>query len=71
MRRAVVLKLWKCFRDGETNVKFRNHVFHYPPEACGKRSAARFREVGGAFQEVQRLQKKETVTGPPKSSDSE
>jgi hypothetical protein len=24
-------------------------LFHYPPEACGKRSAARFREVGGAL----------------------
>jgi hypothetical protein len=22
-------------------------LFHYPPEAYGKRSAARFREVGG------------------------
>jgi hypothetical protein len=26
-----------------------NCLFHYPPEACGKRSAARFREVGGAL----------------------
>jgi hypothetical protein len=24
-------------------------LFHYPPEPCGKRSAARFREVGGAL----------------------
>jgi hypothetical protein len=24
-------------------------LFHYPPEACGKRSAARFQEVGGAL----------------------
>jgi hypothetical protein len=24
-------------------------LFHYPPEACGKRSAACFREVGGAL----------------------
>jgi hypothetical protein len=24
-------------------------LFHYPPETCGKRSAARFREVGGAL----------------------
>jgi hypothetical protein len=24
-------------------------LFHYPPEARGKRSAARFREVGGAL----------------------
>jgi hypothetical protein len=43
MRRAAVFKWWKRFRDGETNVKGQNH---YPPEACGKRSAARFREVG-------------------------
>jgi hypothetical protein len=26
-----------------------NRLFHYPPEACGKLSAARFREVGGAL----------------------
>jgi hypothetical protein len=26
-----------------------NRLFHYPPEACGKRSAARFREVGGTL----------------------
>jgi hypothetical protein len=36
-------------------------LFHYPPEACGKRSAARFREVGGALYEV-------TVTAPPQVS---
>jgi hypothetical protein len=35
-----------------------NRLFHYPPEACGKRSAARFREVGGALKEVHRLPKK-------------
>jgi hypothetical protein len=29
--------------------KQENRLFHYPPEACGKRSAARFREVGGAL----------------------
>jgi hypothetical protein len=49
MRRAAVFKWWKDFRDGETNVKGQNRLFHYPPEACGKRSAARFREVGGAL----------------------
>jgi hypothetical protein len=49
MRRAAVFKWWKRFRDGETDVKGQNRLFHYPPEACGKRSAARFREVGGAF----------------------
>jgi hypothetical protein len=26
-----------------------NRLFHYRPEARGKRSAARFREVGGAL----------------------
>jgi hypothetical protein len=49
MRRSAVFKWWKCFRDGEMNVKEQNRLFHYPPEACGKRSAARFREVGGAL----------------------
>jgi hypothetical protein len=28
-----------------------NRLFHYPPEACGKRTAARFREMGGSLQE--------------------
>jgi hypothetical protein len=45
VRRAAVFKWWKRFRGGETNVKM-NFVaaglFHYPPEAYGKRSAARF-----------------------------
>jgi hypothetical protein len=40
-----------------------------------RRSAARFREVGGALLEVHRLPRevlqKETVTAPPQSSDSE
>jgi hypothetical protein len=26
-----------------------NSLFHYPPEACGKRSAAGFQKVGGAL----------------------
>jgi hypothetical protein len=39
----------KRFRDGETNVKDQNRLFHYPPEACDKRSAAHFREVGEAL----------------------
>jgi hypothetical protein len=46
MRAAAVIKLWKRFRDRETNVKGQNHLFHCPPEACGKRSAARFRGSG-------------------------
>jgi hypothetical protein len=47
--RAAIFKWGKRFRDGETNVKGQNHLFHYPPEACGKLSAARFREVGGGL----------------------
>jgi hypothetical protein len=47
MRRAAVFKWWMRFRDGETNVKGQNSLFHYSPETCSKRSAARFREVGG------------------------
>jgi hypothetical protein len=46
MRRAAVFKSWNRFRDGKTNAKGHNRLFHYPPEACAKRSAARFREVG-------------------------
>jgi hypothetical protein len=49
MRRDAVFKLWKHFRNGETNVKGQKRLFHYPPEVCDKRSAARFREVGGAL----------------------
>jgi hypothetical protein len=78
MRRAAVFKWWKRFRDGETNVKGQNRLFHYPRGACGKRSAECFREEGGALYEVHRLprevllkKKKETVTAHPQSSDSE
>jgi hypothetical protein len=49
MRRSAVFKWWKRFGDEETNVKDQNRQFHYPPETYGKRSAARFREVGGAL----------------------
>jgi hypothetical protein len=49
MRRTAVFKWWKRFRDGETNVKGQNRLFHYPPEACDKRSAALLRELGGAL----------------------
>jgi hypothetical protein len=49
MRRAAVFKWWKRFRNGETNVEGQNRLFHYPPEACDKRSAARFRETDGAL----------------------
>jgi hypothetical protein len=48
-RRAAVFKWWKRFRDGETNVKGQNRLFHYLPEACGKRSAAYFPEMDGAL----------------------
>jgi hypothetical protein len=33
----------------KTNAKGQTRLFHYPPEAWGKRSAARFRKVGGAL----------------------
>jgi hypothetical protein len=49
MRRDAVFKWWKRFRDGETNVKCQNRLFHNPPEARGKHSVARFREMGGAL----------------------
>jgi hypothetical protein len=49
MKQAAVFKWWKRFTDGKTNVKGQNRLFHYPPEACGKRSAARFREMDGAL----------------------
>jgi hypothetical protein len=49
MRRSAVFKWWKRFRDGETYVKGQDRLFHYPPEVSGKRSAACFREVGGAL----------------------
>jgi hypothetical protein len=49
MRRATVFKWWKCFRRNFEVVKKSNRLFHYPPEACGKQSATRFREVGGAL----------------------
>jgi hypothetical protein len=49
MRWAMVFKWRECFRDGKMNMKGQNRLFHYPPEACGKQSAACFREVGGAL----------------------
>jgi hypothetical protein len=56
VRPAAVSKWWNRFRDGETNVKdeplrgrLAQRLFYYPSEACGKRSAAHFREVGGAL----------------------
>jgi hypothetical protein len=49
IRQTVVFKWWKHFRDGETNMKGQNCLFHYPPEACGKWFAKCFQEVGGAL----------------------
>jgi hypothetical protein len=49
MRRAAVFKWWKYFRDEETNLKGQNHLFHYPPKACSKWSAAHFQEVAGVL----------------------
>jgi hypothetical protein len=37
------------FSSYEKDLRGQNRLFHYHPEACGKRSAARFREVGGAL----------------------
>jgi hypothetical protein len=41
-RRAAVFKWWKCFRRNFEVIKSKNCLFHYPPEACGKWSAAHF-----------------------------
>jgi hypothetical protein len=83
MRRAAVFKWWKRFRDGETNVKDEprsdqeakttcstvllklaanclQHVFEKWVERCKKCVACQ----GRYFE-------KETVTAPPRSSDSE
>jgi hypothetical protein len=49
MRLAAAFKQQKHCRDRETNVKGQNCLFHYPPEACGKWSAAHFQEVGGTM----------------------
>jgi hypothetical protein len=40
--------LW-AFPTMKRELRGQNRLVHYPPEACGKRSAARFREVGGAL----------------------
>jgi hypothetical protein len=37
------------FPTMKRELRGQNRLLHYPPEACGKRSAARFREVGGAL----------------------
>jgi hypothetical protein len=39
------------FSDHENGapMKIKSSLFHYPPEACGKRPAARIREVSGAL----------------------
>jgi hypothetical protein len=56
MERAAVFKWWKRFTDGESNVKNESRTSRprtapvpLSPEACDKRSAARFREVSGAL----------------------
>jgi hypothetical protein len=38
-----------AFSTMKREVVGQNRLFQYPPEACGKRSAARFREGGGAL----------------------
>jgi hypothetical protein len=51
------LATWDFWTSPTTKRELRgqNRPLHYPSEACGKRSAVRFREVGGAFYEVHRL----------------
>jgi hypothetical protein len=47
-----------AFSTMKRELRGQNRLLHYPPaEAYGKRSAARFREVGGALYEVHRLPK--------------
>jgi hypothetical protein len=38
-----------AFPNMKRELRGQNRLFHYLPEACGKQSAARFREVGGAL----------------------
>jgi hypothetical protein len=38
-----------AFPTMERELQGQNRLFHYPPEACGKRSAAHFREVSGSL----------------------
>jgi hypothetical protein len=38
-----------AFPTMKKELRGQNRLLHSPPEACGKRSAARFREVGGAL----------------------
>jgi hypothetical protein len=38
-----------AFSNMKRELHSQNRLLHYPSEACGKRSAARFREVGGAL----------------------
>jgi hypothetical protein len=40
---------FRAFPTMKREIRGQNRLFHYPPEACGKRSAARFREVGEAL----------------------
>jgi hypothetical protein len=75
MRRAAVSKWWKCFRDGETNVKSQNRLFHYLPELAANglqhvfekwvQCCKKFIACQGRYIE------EETVTAPPQNLDSE
>jgi hypothetical protein len=38
-----------AFTTMKRELRGQNRLFHYPPEACGKQCAVRFREVGGAL----------------------
>jgi hypothetical protein len=41
--------VWKHKDSPPPKKKTNRMLLHYPPEACGKRSAERFREMGGAL----------------------
>jgi hypothetical protein len=73
MRRAAIFKWQKRFRDGETNVKSQNRLFHYPPAANGLQHVfEKWMERCKKCIACQgRYFEKQTATATPQSSDSE
>jgi hypothetical protein len=73
MRPAAVLKWWKRFRDGETNVNGQNRLFHCSPETFGKGLQHVFEKWVERCKKFNACQgvEKETFTAPPQSFDSE
>jgi hypothetical protein len=78
MRRAAVFKLWKRFRDGERNVKDepRSGTIHLKLAANGlqhvfEKWVGRCKKCIACQGRYLKKKKKETVTAPPQSSDSE